>query len=118
MQRENNKLKLILEKYKQYLEEMQPPRRLTNYYEKPIRKRKLFKRDYERRYNEQENEESDDRNNYITEIHQRKKTPRKRLIYDDQINRGDEQSEPEIESDFTEEEINEVPLKKKRIKKK
>ena len=98
---------------------MQPPRRLTNYYEKPIRKRKLFKRDYERRYNEQENEESDDRDNYITEIHQRKKNPRKHLIYDDQIDRGDEQSEPEIESDFAEEEINEVPLKKnkKRIKK-
>ena len=56
---------------------MQPPRRLTNYYEKPIRKRKLFKRDYERRYNEQENEESDDRDNYITEIHQRKKKPKK-----------------------------------------
>ena len=50
---------------------MQPPRRCTNYYEKPIRKRKFFKRDYERRYDEQENEESDDSDNYITEIHQR-----------------------------------------------
>ena len=112
LQRENNELKVTIEKYKQYLEEMQPPRRCTNYYEKPIRKRKFFKRDYERRYDEEENEESGDGNNYITEIRQRKNTPRKRLIYDDEIDGGDEQSEPEIESDFAEEEINKAPLKK------
>ena len=68
-----NMLKVTIEKYKQYLEEMQLPRRRTNHYEKPIRKRKFFKRDYEQRYDEEENEESDDGNNYITEIRQRKK---------------------------------------------
>ena len=99
---------------------MQPPRRRTNYYEKPIRKRKFFKRNYEQRYDEKENEESDDSDNYVTEICQRKKKPRKRLIYDDEIDGGDEQSEPEIESDFAEEEINKAPLKepKKELKKK
>ena len=112
LQRENNELKVTIEKYKQYLEEMQPPRRRTNYYEKPIRKRKFFKLDYERRYDEEENEESDDGDNYITEIRQRKKKPRKRLIYDDEIDGADEQSEPEIESDFAEEEINKTSLRK------
>ena len=122
LQRDNNELKVTIEKYKQYLEQMQLPRRRTNYYEKPIRKRKFFKRDYERRYDEEENEESDDGDDYITEIRQRKKKPRKRLIYDDEIDGGDKQSEPEIESDFAEEEINKAPLKKpkkelKKIKK-
>ena len=114
LQRENNELKVTIEKYKQYLEEMQPPRRRTNYSEKPIRKRKFFKPDYEWRYDEEENEESDDGDNYITEIRQRKKNPKKRLIYDDEIDGGDEQSEPEIESDFVEEEINKAPLKKQK----
>ena len=122
LQRDNNELKVTIEKYKQYLEQMQLPRRRTNYYEKPIRKRKFFKRDYERRYDEEENEKSDDGDDYITEIRQRKKKPRKRLIYDDEIDGGDKQSEPEIESDFAEEEINKAPLKKpkkelKKIKK-
>ena len=122
LQRDNNELKVTIEKYKQYLEQMQLPRRRTNYYEKPIRKRKFLKHDYERRYDEEENEESDDGDDYITEIRQRKKKPRKRLIYDDEIDGGDKQSEPEIESDFAEEEINKAPLKKpkkelKKIKK-
>ena len=33
---------------------MQPAGKPTNYYEKPISKRKFFKRDYERRYDEEE----------------------------------------------------------------
>ena len=51
IQRENTELKTALEKYKNYIEQIQP-RAHTNYYEKPIRKRKFFKRDYERRYEE------------------------------------------------------------------
>ena len=56
---------------------MQLPRRHTNYYEKPIRKRKFFRYDCEKRYGEEENEESDDGNNYITEICQLKKKTKK-----------------------------------------
>ena len=55
---------------------MQSPRQRSRFYEKPIRKRKFFKQDYEQcRYDEEENQESDDE--YVTEFRQRKK-PRKR----------------------------------------
>ena len=74
---------------------MQLSRRHANYYEKPIRKRKIFRCDCEQRYGEEESKESDDGNNYITEICQLKKKPRKRSIYDDEIAGGDEQSEQE-----------------------
>ena len=47
LQREKNDLKVTIEKYKKDLEEMQLPRRRTNYYEKPIRKRTFFKHEYE-----------------------------------------------------------------------
>ena len=114
MQRENKELKSALEKYKNYVEQIQPRAR-TNYYEKPIRKRKFFKRDYKR--NEEDNE-SDDSDNYVTEVRRRRKKPRKRLIYDNEID--GKQSEPEIESDVPEEkeETNKPPLiKTKTIKK-
>ena len=112
MQNQNNQLKSPLEKYKQYVEEMQSPRQRSRYYEKSIRKRKFFKQDYkQRRYDEEENQESD--NEYVTEIRQRKK-PRKRIVYVDEIDGDDEQSEPEIESEITEEEIKKPPLKKLR----
>ena len=81
LQRENNELKLALEKYKNYVEQMQPRAR-TSYHEKPIRKRKFFKRNYERRYNEEE-DEPDDNDNYVTEARRRNKKPRKCLIYND-----------------------------------
>ena len=76
MQNKNNQSKSTLEKYKQYIEEMQSPRQRSRFYDKPIRKRKFFKQNYEqqRRYDE-ENQESDDE--YVTEFRQRKK-PRKR----------------------------------------
>ena len=99
MQRENNELKFALEKYKNYIEQIQPRAR-TSYYEKAIRKRKFFKRGYERRYDEEE-DESDHSDNYVTEVRKRRKKPRKYLIYDDEID--GEQSEPEIESDVPEE---------------
>ena len=47
----------------------------TNYYEKPIRKRKFFKRDYKRRYDEEE-DQSDDSDNYVTEVRKRRKKPK------------------------------------------
>ena len=75
LQNENNQLTSTLEKYKQYIEEMQLPWQRSRFYEKPIRKRKFFIQDYEqRRYDEEENQESDDE--YVTEFRQRKK-PRK-----------------------------------------
>ena len=116
MQRENNELKSALEKYKNYVEQIQQRVR-TNHYEKPIRKRKFFKRDYEWKYDEEE-DESDDSDNYVTEVRRRRKNPRKHLIYDDEID--DEQSEPEIESDVPEEkeETNKPPLIKKKQSKK
>ena len=56
LQNENNQLKSTLEKYKQYIEEMQLPLQPSRFYEKPIRTRKCFKQDYEqRRYDEEEN---------------------------------------------------------------
>ena len=110
LQRENNELELAIEKYKNYIEQIQP-RAWQNFYEKPIRKRKFFKRDYERRYSDEE-DESDDSEDYI-EV-RKKKQPRKRLIYDDEID--GKASEPEIDSDPSEEkeEINKTPLNKKK----
>ena len=119
LQRENNELKLAWEKYKKYIEQMQP-RTSTNYYEKPLRKRKFFKQNYERRFDE-EQDDSDVSDEYITEVCKRRKKTRKRLIYDDEID-GDEQSEPEIELNDPEEKekIIKAPLKKakKELKKK
>ena len=116
LQRENNELKFALEKYKNYIEQIQPRAR-TSYYEKAIRKRKFFKRGYERRYDEEE-DESDHSDNYVTEVRKRRKKPRKYLIYDDEID--GEQSEPEIESDVPEEKegINKPPIIKKKQPKK
>ena len=72
MQNENNQLKSTLEKYKQYIEEMQLPWERSSYHEKTIRKIKFFKQDYQqRRYDEEENEESDD--GFVTEIRQHRK---------------------------------------------
>ena len=118
LQRENNELKLALEKYKKYIEQIQP-RTSPNLYEKPLRKRKFFKRNYERRFGE-EQDDSDVSDEYITDVRKRRKKTRKRLIYDDEID-GDEQSEPEIELDDPEEKekiINVIKKNKKRIKKK
>ena len=88
---------------------MQSLRQRSRFYEKPIRKRNFFKQDYEQcRYDEEENQESDDE--YVTEFRQRKK-PRIRIVYVDEIDGDDEQSEPEIESEITEEDIKKPPLK-------
>ena len=101
MQNENNQLKSTLEKYKRYIEEIQSPWQQSRFYEKPIRKRKFFKQDYEQcRYDEEENQESDDE--YVAEFRQCKKS-RKRIVYVDEIDGDDKQSEPEIESEITEE---------------
>ena len=115
LQRENNELELAIEKYKNYIEQIQPRAR-QNFYEKPIRKRKFFKRDFERRYSDKE-DESDDSEDYI-EVQKKRKKPRKRLIYDDEID--GKASEPEIDSDPSEEkeEINKTPLNKKKTNKK
>ena len=45
LQNENNQLKSTLEKYKQYIEEMQSPQQQSRFYEKSIRKKKFFKQD-------------------------------------------------------------------------
>ena len=114
LQNKNNQLKSALEKYKQYVEEMQLLRQRSRYYKKPIRNRKFFKQDYEqRRYHEEENQESDDE--YVTEIQQRKK-PRKRIVYIHEIDGDDEEPKPELESEITEEEIKKSPLKKTKKK--
>ena len=91
---------------------MYSSRQRNRFYDKPIRKRKIFKQDCEQhRYDEEENQESDD--DYVTEFRQRKK-PRKRIVYVDEIYGDDEQSEPEIEPEITEEEIKKPFLKKLR----
>ena len=51
---------------------MQLPWERSSYHEKTIRKIKFFKQDYQqRRYDEEENEESDD--GFVTEIRQHRK---------------------------------------------
>ena len=85
-----------------------------------MRKRKFFKQNYERRFDE-EQDDSDVSDEYITEVCKRRKKTRKRLIYDDEID-GDEQSELQIELNDPEEKekIIKAPLKKakKELKKK
>ena len=78
LQKENNNLQIELEKYKKYVEQIQP-RNKKKYYEKPIRKRKYYKRDYE------QDDSDDDSNTYITEISKRKKRPKKSILYEDEI---------------------------------
>ena len=78
LQKESNNLQIELQKYKKYVEQIQP-RNKKKYYEKPIRKRKYYKRDYE-----QDNSD-DDSNTYITEISKRKKRPKKSILYEDEI---------------------------------
>ena len=103
---------MFIRKIQTNIEEMQSPQQRSRFYEKPLKKRNFFKQDYEqRRYDEEENQESDDE--YVTEFGQRKK-PRKRIVYVDEIDGDDEQSEPEIESEITEQEIKKPPLKKLR----
>ena len=110
LQNENNQLKNTLEKYKQYIEQLHsPPRQRNRFHEKLIRKRTFFKQDYEQhRYDKEENEDSDD--DYITEYRQRKK-PRKRIVYVDETDGDDEQSEPEIEREIPKEEMKKTLLK-------
>ena len=58
MQNKNNQLKNTLEKYKQYIEEMHSRRQRNRFHEKPIRKSKFFKQDYEQcRHDEEKNQE-------------------------------------------------------------
>ena len=71
-------LQIKLEKYKKYVEQIQP-RNQKKYYEKPIRKRKYYKRDYE------QDDSDDDSNTYITEISKRKKRSKKSILYEDEI---------------------------------
>ena len=68
------------------------------YYEKPIRKKKKkknYKRDYE------QDDSDDDSDTYITEIRKRKKRPKKRILYEDEI---DGISEPDTDPQVSEEE--------------
>ena len=81
------------------------------FYEKRIRKRKYY--NSEREY-ENEQGHSDDSDPYITEIRKRKKKPKKRIIYEDEI---DGISDQETDPHFSEEE-QEVKKTKPQINKK
>ena len=73
LQRENNELKVTIENINSILKKCSHQGGVPIIMKNQLRKRKFFKRDLERRYDEEENEESDDGDNYITEIRQRKK---------------------------------------------
>ena len=84
----------------------------NRYYEKPLRKRKFFKQDSDQRiYDEEENQESD--NEYVTDFRKHKKL-RKRIVYVDEIDGDDEQSEPEIEPEINEKELKKTLKKNKK----
>ena len=99
----------------------QTPRRQDRFYRKPIRKSKYFQNYNAPKYDEEEHEElnhddDDVDNRYVTEVRKLKKG-KKRLIYIDEIDGDDEQSEPEQEADITEEErVRKPPLKKNKKK--
>ena len=115
LQKESNNLQIELEKYKKYVEQIQPGNR-NKYCEKPIRKRKYYKRDYE----QVDSDDDDDRDMYITEIRKRKKRLKKCIIYEDEI---DGISEPDTEPEEEQEQEKEVKTdinknkKPKKIKK-
>ena len=94
LQKENNNLQIELEKCEKYVEQIQP-RNQKKYYEKRIRKRKYYKRDYE------QDDSDDDSDTYITEIRKRKKRPKKRILYEDEI---DGISEPDTDPQVSEKE--------------
>ena len=79
LQKENHNLKIELEKYKHYVEQIQPKTQ-QKFYEKPITKRKYSKQDYERE------DSDDDSDTYITEIRKRRRKPKRHIIYEDEIN--------------------------------
>ena len=101
LQKENNNLQIELQKYKKYVEQIQP-RNKKKYYENPLRKRKYYQRNYE------QDDSDDDSDTYITEIRKRKKRPKKRIIYEDQI---DGISEPDTDLQVSEEEEQEQEAK-------
>ena len=94
LQKENNNLQIELQKYKKYVEQIQP-RNKKKYYENPLRKRKYYQRSYE------QDDSDDDSDTYITEIRKRKKRPKKRILYEDEI---DGISEPDTDPQVREEE--------------
>ena len=76
LQKENNQLKIQLQKYQNYVENL--PQKSHTKHQKPIRKRKHYY--YE---NQEESNESD---SYVTEIRRRRPNKqRKRIIYEDEI---------------------------------
>ena len=98
-------MKIELHKYKNYVEQLPQKSYHKSYahYQKPIRKRK--------HYHDIEQEESDESDSYITEICRRqKKTQKKRIIYDDELD-GIPDYEPESRSE--EEQEGEIEVKSK-----
>ena len=78
LQKENNQLKIQLQKYQNYVENL--PQKSHTKYKKPIRKRKHYYYD--------DQEESEDSDSYVTEIRRiRPNKQRKRVIYEDEIDR-------------------------------
>ena len=70
LQKENDKLKIELHKYRNYFQTMPQKSYLKPTYTKPIRKRKHYYYD--------ESEESEESDSYITEIRRRPKKQKKK----------------------------------------
>ena len=89
--KENNELKIELHKYQNYFQNIPQKSYQKPSYTKPIRKRKHYYYD--------EPEESEESDSYVTEIPRRPKKQKKRIIYEDEIDRI-----PEYETDSPTEE--------------
>ena len=106
LQKENNQLKIQLQKYQNYVENL--PQKSHTKYKKPIRKRKHYYYD-----DQEESEESD---SYVTEIRRRRPNKqRKRIIYEDEID-GLPEYEPHspTEDEEQEEEQDKIQTKSKK----
>ena len=111
LQKENNNLQIELQKYKKYVEQIQT-RNKKKYYENPLRKRKYYQRNYE------QDDSDDDSDTYITEIRKRKKRPKKRILYEDEIDGISEpDADPQVSEEEQEQEAKPVINKNKKPKK-
>ena len=106
LKQENNQLKIEMQKYRSYIEQLSQKTYRPNY-QKPVRKRKYY-------YDQQGDDESEESDSYITEIRRGpKKQKRKRIIYEDEID-----GLPEYEPDSPTEEEQEKEDQNYEIQKK
>ena len=104
LQKENNEIKIELQKCQNYFQNMYKKLYQKPSYTKPLRKRKHYYYD--------ELEQSEESDSYVTEIGKRPKKQKKRIIYEDEID-GIPEYEPDSPTKKEPEENNDYEIQSK-----